>query len=209
LGGVMGYAQLIALKNPELKGLNIINEQAGKISKYLSLLGEKWQTETNYDKTIINLKNLIEREAEYLNFNLYYKHQVEKNFVLEMVPSIHGVYRHFSQVFHHLMQNALHSVYESPKKCIEVSLQKIAHEIVLRIKDSGAGLHQEDFAKIFTLGYTTKPKPWEVEEPEIPSGLGLGLFIVNEILKSYQAKINIESKVNAGTTVTVEIPLEN
>jgi signal transduction histidine kinase len=208
LGGVMGYAQLIGMNNPEIKGIAIISEQTLKISKYIALIGDKGGTETNYEKTNLDLKNLIEREAEYLNFNLYYKHQVDKSYELDSVPQIYGIYHHFSQIFHHLMQNALHAVYETNKKQIIVSLKKKPALIELKITDSGIGIPDEDIDKIFTIGFTTKPKPWEVEEPEIPSGYGLGLYIVREILKLYKGELYIESALKTGSTVTVKIPVE-
>lgn len=65
----------------------------------------------------------------------------------------------------------------------------------IRISDSGHGIEEKDFDKVFEPFYTTKEK-----------GTGLGLAIVNKIVENHQGKIRIESKPGEGTSCMVLLP---
>ncbi|MBI1920800.1 MAG: cache domain-containing protein [Geobacter sp.] len=67
----------------------------------------------------------------------------------------------------------------------------------IAFRDNGAGIPQEDLEKIFEPFFTTKAR-----------GTGLGLAITRQIIEQHQGKIEIESTVGEGTTVTVKLPLE-
>ena len=68
--------------------------------------------------------------------------------------------------------------------------------IKIQFTDEGTGMDQETLAKIFDLYFTTKG-----------SGNGLGMTIVNSIIKKHNGVIDIQSEVGKGTTVTVLLPL--
>ena len=64
-------------------------------------------------------------------------------------------------------------------------------------KDSGTGIPEENLDKIWGPLFTTKAK-----------GMGLGLSICKRIVEAHGGKITVKSKVGAGTTFTVIIPLK-
>ncbi len=68
--------------------------------------------------------------------------------------------------------------------------------IVIEISDDGTGIPQTDMEKAFTVGHSTKP-----------DGSGIGLALTREILHWFEGSIDIRSKVNTGTTVTIAIPV--
>ena len=68
--------------------------------------------------------------------------------------------------------------------------------ITIQFTDEGVGMDQETLAKIFDLYFTTKG-----------SGNGLGMTIVNSIIKKHNGVIDIQSEVDNGTTVTILLPL--
>jgi len=207
LGGVMGYAQLTAMKNPGLTGLDTIADQAAKASAMLALMADKGHQENNRKISTVNLKTLIEREAEVLNFNLFYKHNVDKKYELENVPSFNAVPAHFAQIFNQLLQNALDAVYNTKEKKILIKLYRKDDYIYWIFKDSGFGIAPEDLNKIFDPGFSSKPLPDQIEDPEMPCGYGMGLYIVKEILKFYSGDIDVQSKLGKGATVTITLPI--
>ncbi len=66
----------------------------------------------------------------------------------------------------------------------------------LRVQDSGAGMPEEVRARLFEPYFSTKP-----------SGTGLGLTLVREMVESCGGSIEVESAVGAGTTFDVWLPL--
>ena len=69
-------------------------------------------------------------------------------------------------------------------------------EIIITFVDTGEGIQPQDLEKIFNPFYTTKP-----------DGVGLGLSLTHRIIQSHKGKINVESQINKGTKVTVQLPI--
>ncbi len=67
----------------------------------------------------------------------------------------------------------------------------------LSISDTGVGIEQSDLDKIFDPYYTTKPQG---------EGTGLGLTMVQGIVKRYKGAITISSEIGKGTIVHVYLP---
>ena len=67
----------------------------------------------------------------------------------------------------------------------------------LQISDAGAGIREEDMEKIFDPFFTTKSD----------KGTGLGLSVSFGIIERHGGKIEVQSKVNEGTTFTIKLPL--
>ena len=208
LGGVMDYAQLTAMKHPDIKGLEMISDQAQKVAGLLHLVAEKGHADNNRAVSDIDLVELCEIEEKFLDFNLFFKHNVEVTRNYEKIPVVKGIYLHYSQIFNHLVQNAADAVFESSRKFLTISLQHINDQIIWTFEDSGEGIPDRNLDKVFEPGFTTRPLPEEVEDAEIPSGYGMGLYVVKEILAEIGGTIEIESVIGKGTKVVVKLLLE-
>jgi signal transduction histidine kinase len=68
--------------------------------------------------------------------------------------------------------------------------------IYLQITDTGCGMNSQQIQKIFSPFYTTKP-----------TGRGLGLSTILDIVNLYQGGITVESQLNLGTTFYIFLPL--
>jgi two-component system, sporulation sensor kinase E len=64
------------------------------------------------------------------------------------------------------------------------------------VADTGGGIPQEQINRIFEPFYTTKKK-----------GTGLGLMIVQRIIRAHGGRIEVESEVGRGTTFRIWLPL--
>ena len=67
--------------------------------------------------------------------------------------------------------------------------------VYLLFGDTGAGIKQEDLVRLFQPSHTTKT-----------GGHGLGLMIVQRIMRDHGGQIGIESKEAVGTLVTLQFP---
>ena len=68
----------------------------------------------------------------------------------------------------------------------------------MMVRDTGAGIPEEDLDKIFEPFFSTK---------EVGKGTGLGLSICYGIIEAHGGRIEVESKVSEGTTFRVILPV--
>lgn len=208
LGGIIGYSQLLQLKSPKIDGFDKVIKQAKRVSALLQVIARKGESETNSETSKLNLNAMLRSEIEFLHFDLFFKHQVERKVRLGEIPRFPARYNDFAQCFHFLLSNACHAVFNSSVK--EISIITVMEEghLLLKIVDTGEGIAPENIGKIFDFGFTTKPRPSEVEEFSEPCGFGLGLSIARTIMEPYNAELRIESEPGVGTTAIVDIPPE-
>ncbi len=102
-------------------------------------------------------------------------------------------------VLHNLVENAI----KFTPKGGTVTLQgrNAADHVVLRVSDTGMGIPRGDLERIFDRFYRVH------REGELAEGTGLGLFIVNEMVKLHGGWVDVTSKVGKGSTFTVCLPL--
>jgi two-component system, NtrC family, sensor kinase len=70
--------------------------------------------------------------------------------------------------------------------------------IEIKISDTGCGIAKENLSKIFEPFYSTKGQ----------KGTGLGLAVIWGIIDNHNGTINVESKINKGTTFIIRLPLK-
>lgn len=78
-----------------------------------------------------------------------------------------------------------------------IELCRAEHDVVLRVIDSGSGMEPEVVAHIFEPFYTTKGEG---------RGTGLGLSVVNEVVRQAGGSIAVDSKPGRGTVFEVRLP---
>jgi signal transduction histidine kinase len=100
------------------------------------------------------------------------------------------------QVVMNLVSNAIKY---GNKKPIEVMIYKNEKYAMVQIKDNGLGIAPEDQGRIFQRFERA------IDSNSI-SGLGLGLFICNEIILRHGGDIKVESILGEGSTFTIRLP---
>lgn len=71
------------------------------------------------------------------------------------------------------------------------------NRVMVEVKDSGIGIHQDDLSKVFEPFFTTK---------EVGKGTGLGLAVCYGIITEHGGRLTVRSKVGLGTTFTISLP---
>lgn len=105
------------------------------------------------------------------------------------------------QVLVNLILNAVDAMPEGGRLTVSVrDYLRSAHESPvarLLVADTGKGIEAEDLSRVFDPFFTTRD-----------DGTGLGLAIVHGLVDGHDGRVEIESAVGVGTTVTVTIPQE-
>ena len=102
------------------------------------------------------------------------------------------------QVILNLCVNAFHAIGDKEDGTVEFCWEIENEQILIKVKDNGCGMEKIIQDQIFDPFFTTKIKG---------QGTGLGLSMVDQIVHSHKGKIEIDSKVNVGTTFTLYFPL--
>jgi signal transduction histidine kinase len=103
------------------------------------------------------------------------------------------------QVFTNLLSNAIK--YSPDAETVEMDLDASEETVTICVHDHGLGIPREQRDKIFERFYRAAgPK-----QRAIP-GLGMGLYIVAEIVKRHGGTITVDSAVGKGSTFTVTLP---
>ncbi len=206
---IQGNAELLKLKHPDSVELDKIIRQTGRMTELIQTIARKGQNEQNSTQVEINLNSLLKDELEFLNANLFYKHQIQKEFLFaDYLPPIYGIYSDFSQGLMYIIQNAIDAMYESETRKLRIATFFADEMITVEIEDSGVGISEEDRSKIFSPFYTTKPTHLNTSaQANAPRGTGLGLSMAQNLLNPYQATIDFDSEPGKGTCFRIKIPL--
>jgi signal transduction histidine kinase len=70
------------------------------------------------------------------------------------------------------------------------------NDVWIAVSDTGSGITPQKMKHLFEPFYTTKEK-----------GSGLGLMIVQRIVRDHRGRIEVESRADAGTTFRIRLPL--
>jgi two-component system, sporulation sensor kinase E len=98
------------------------------------------------------------------------------------------------QVLVNLIKNAMQAM--SRGGTLTLQTGEGSDGVWVSVADTGGGIPQEQIARIFEPFYTTKKK-----------GSGLGLMIVQRIVRAHSGKIEVESRVGQGTNFRIWLPL--
>ena len=110
------------------------------------------------------------------------------------LPKARGFAGEINQIWANLIDNALDAIPDSGR--IDVRATHERQQVVVRVVDNGSGISEENRSRIFDPFFTTK---------EVGHGTGLGLDIVQRLVRSNNGDISVESRPGR-TEFRVELP---
>ncbi len=138
----------------------------------------------NIHSTLTLVKSEISKK------NIVFDFISEKQVMLDCFPG------QLNQAILNVLVNAIQAVKENGE--ISLSIKQDHQHVSILVEDNGVGMNKEEQSKMFDPFYTTKP---------IGTGTGLGLSISYKIITElHKGKIMVESALNKGTIITIEIP---
>jgi signal transduction histidine kinase len=199
LGSILGFAQL-AGKYPEVPDQvkrdleKIVNSSlhAREIVKKLMVFSRQ----VSVEKKQVSLNQIVEDSVYYFKSRCL-KEGIDLVISLEPdMPLIIADPVQINQVIVNIVVNAMQAMPDGGSLNIQTRFSD--NTIILIINDTGQGMNDDVLHEIFHPFYTTK---------EAGKGLGLGLSVVDGIIKSHNGEIEVKSEPGKGTEFIIKLPI--
>jgi PAS domain S-box-containing protein len=209
LAAIIGYGQLLqrrvragdTLKGRDLRGLRTIVDSARQLTTMVDLLQDAAQIQTgtlHINRAPCDLCALVRDVTETLRATLKLG-TLHIRYAQEQVV-VEGDLLRLQQVIQNLLQNAIK--YSPDDRKIEIVVERVDHQARLSVSDHGIGIPEAARERIFERFY----RAGNAEQNQI-GGMGIGLYIVKQIVSLHGGRVEVESQVGSGSTFTVWLPL--
>jgi signal transduction histidine kinase len=202
LTGILGYASLMKkflTDNAKLsryaESIEHSAQRASKLTQHLLNFSRRQRKSTG----IVNINALLE-DVLFLLKESFNEITIDKTFD-ESLPHIKGDEAELQNVFLNLLINAKDAM--DGNGLIRVGTQRKKHVnekefILIEMEDTGKGIDEELRLKIFEPYFSTKEKD---------SNLGMGLYLVDRVIKEHGGFIEVESEIEKGTKFSLYMPV--
>lgn len=167
----------------EVRRLNLGLQGIGSVSR--SMHTERAQ---NIDRGVRDAVRILTPTAK--------RRRVELRATGADLPPLHLDVNVVNGVVFNLVKNAIEAC--DPGGRVDVDARAAGGEFVLAVRDSGRGMSDDVLVRCTDLFYTTKEQ-----------GSGVGLALCRQVAERSGGRLQIESRLKAGTTVTIHVPLQN
>ncbi|MEC1742821.1 sensor histidine kinase [Schinkia azotoformans] len=202
-----GYAQLI--KNNQYQDQKdletystIIEKESDRLSKLIQDLFELSKMEegkvTLYFQ-MVDLEDLLEEAFRKVKVKALKKDLKLELKIEDTLPLIFSDGARIEQILLNLVENAINYT-EFGKIIVSAELQN--QFILMKVKDTGIGIPEEDLPFIFDRFHRV-----EKSRSRELGGTGLGLAIVNELVKLLKGSVTVTSRFGEGTEFCISLPL--
>lgn len=201
LAAILGLSELIQMENAlpnvteDARKIQEAAERAARIVQNLLSFARKQESAKGY----LDVASVVDRAIELKshdfrlnNINVTTKHS--NRVPLTMVDELQMV-----QVVLNILNNASQAIIENQQSGeITATTNLKDGKIRISITDNGPGISPEILQNVFDPFFTTK---------EVGQGTGLGLSICYGIVREHGGELWVESKLGAGATFYIELPL--
>lgn len=193
--GIVGFANIVKKNYPNEKliqeYMSVVIKESERIDNMAADLIEYADSEKSEMKLEkVNLRSVMTSVLEKLEEDIE-QNQIEVTNDIDKDVFVYGEKNSLSKALLYLLKNSI----EASKKrepSIKISALDNHRKVILSIRDNGIGIPEEKLEHIFEPLVTTKLQ-----------GTGMGLSIVRNIINRHSAKIDIISKENVGTEVSI------
>jgi PAS domain S-box-containing protein len=209
LATIKGFSQLLIKKLEKRGDVETVS--------YLKKIDKKVNHLTKIINDITDLSRLRAGKMEFSD-ELFSFDRLVKELVRDFQASLIDEHRHeivlegqtqkkifadktrITQAINNLLSNAVKYSPEADKVVVRLSSDESSLQI--EVQDFGVGISKEDKTKVFQPFYRS------VSGKKSSSGVGLGLYITERILRYYRGKIEVESTLGKGSIFRVTLPLK-
>jgi len=206
LEGILNYAELLRLK---LNSGKLSKERLASIQEELSVISEEAMRCGNIVNNLLLFSK--QRIGEFSSADVHdildrcsqlTQHHLELNKIrlIKSYRSQHSEIKcdkdQIQQATLAIFMNAVDAMPNGGTLTIRTEDNPEDEAVLLEIQDTGTGIPKEDLAHIFEPFFTTKQEG---------KGVGLGLSVAYGIFQAHNAKVDVKSKVDEGTTFVVKL----
>jgi PAS domain S-box-containing protein len=209
LTSMLGYTQLVqrrtqregTLNERDQRALRLVADQAERLNRMVASLLDLSRLETgqlSIERAPVDLRALAQRLVEEVQPTLNHP-----RLVLEALPAplmIEGDTLRLEQVLQNLIQNAVK--YDPEGRPITVAVERRGALACVAITDQGIGIPEHAQAQLFSRFYRAPNV-----DPQQISGMGLGLYVVKEIVALHGGTVEVASAEGRGSTFTLCLPV--
>ena len=195
LTSIYGYSQLMG------RQIEVVQRQVNRLNRLIGDFFEASRTDDGHlsvAREPVDLATLARAAADRLQ-----SAQPARSVRLDLVevPKIEGDPVRLDQVLDNLLTNA--AKYSPPDSEILLTIRPRDGQVLVAVRDQGIGIEAENLPQIFDRFYRVKNS-----DTHDVAGFGLGLSIVQEIVKAHGGRVWAESKGQGkGATFWVSLPL--
>lgn len=146
---------------------------------------------TDLNAIVATTASLLAHKLQLMNVSLDLRLQ-------EDLPAVSCDGSQMQQVLTNLIMNGAEATHAGGHVLVRTRTAPGGRAIALEVQDDGAGIAPEHLPRIFDPFFSTK---------EEGRGVGLGLSVVYGIVHAHDGEIEVDSRVGAGTTFLVTLPL--
>ena len=202
---IKGYASMVnrwGKDDPNVleESIQAIEEEAKNMQSLvesLLFLARRDKGNLEMEREIFNIKGFME-EVVKETILIDSEHDIVSN--IEYDGNVYASPDKLKQAIRIFIDNSIR--YTDKAKKINISLRSSQNDIFLIVKDEGIGISKENLPYIFERFYRAD----QARTRGKSGGSGLGLAIAKVVIEQHDGKINVESEVGLGTTVTIIIP---
>ncbi|MFC7392280.1 sensor histidine kinase [Scopulibacillus cellulosilyticus] len=202
LTGIKGWSETMLLssefdKKDYQEGLNIIAKETNRLIDLVEDLLDFSRLQSNTLKLYkenFRLDELLKEVVKSLKIKAKEKNiKIDINQMKRTV--IHGDQNRLKQVIINTIDNAIK--FSHRDSTIDISLKDSYEYVTITVQDYGIGIDDEHLPYLTQSFYQVSSNG---------KGSGLGLSITKQIIDLHKGKIDIKSKVNEGTIITIQLP---
>lgn len=204
---ILGYAELLKMKtftqDVQIEMIEAIHNKSELVASLLDDLLDVAVIEYRAEKTLKLELHALKPFIKSITDTFIFPGN-DNRISLDAIPEVDDFYFD-AQRFERVINNCLTNAYKfSPANgAVEMRLylvESAVPELAIEIQDYGIGMNPEQLSRIFEKFYRAD------RSGHVP-GTGLGMVLVKDIMEAHGGRVFVESELDAGTKVTLILPM--
>lgn len=189
-------------EDPRRRALEVIQQETKRMGDLVANLLQ-FSRRSRDESSTVDLHQEIGKAVELIHHQLRKRQITVVQDLPSDTPTIYADRQKLRQVFLNLLTNASDAMPQGGALTLRTAAIRLGDDtpgVRIEVIDTGVGIPAEHLDKVLDPFFTTK---------EEDRGTGLGLAICRRIVQEHQGTIKILSAVDKGTTIRIELPVQN